>query len=185
VGGAHWGGLAFDPVSQIAVVAVNRLLAMVQLIPVDQVDTAEARRNMSRLGDEYTRMHGTPYTMRRRILVGPGGAPCTPPPFASLVAVNLGSGARAWEAPLPSPALGGPIATAGGLVFMAGTFDHALRAFDAQTGRELWKGDLPAGARATAMTYQMSRTGKQFVVVCVGGGDEWGKGDYVVAFALP
>ena len=49
----------------------------------------------------------------------------------------------------------------------------------------LWKGALPCGARATPMTYQVTRGGKQFVVVCVGGGDEWGRGDYVVAFALP
>jgi quinate dehydrogenase (quinone) len=63
--------------------------------------------------------------------------------------------------------------------------DPALRAFDTQTGRELWKGKLPGGARATPMTYQLAPGGRQFVVVSVGGSEEWGRGDYVVAFALP
>lgn len=202
VGGAHWGGLAYDPTRHIAVVPVNTLAAMVQLIPVDQLDTAEASRNGARLGDEYTRMHGTPYVMRRRMLMSPGGAPCSPPPFGKLVAINLETGTLAWDVPLGDPAalglptpaggsalgtpnLGGPIVTAGGIVFIGATMDHALRAFDIETGRELWKGTLPAGARATPMTYRVGATGKQYVVISVGGNDEWGPGDYVVAFALP
>jgi quinoprotein glucose dehydrogenase len=60
--------------------------------------------------------------------------------------------------------------------------DRRLRAFDVETGRELWSATLPAGARATPMTYMAG--GKQYIAICVGGGDEWGKGDYVVAFAL-
>ena len=202
IGGAHWGGVAYDPARHIVVLPVNTLAAMVQLIPVDQLDTADVSGNQSRLGDQYTRMHGTPYVLRRRILTGPSKLPCTPPPFGVLVAINLETGARAWEVPLGDPAglkpelaalsktplglpnLGGPIVTAGGLVFIAAAIDHALRAFDVETGRELWKGPLPAGGRATPMTYQVTPRGRQFVVVSVGGGDDWGKGDYVVAFAL-
>jgi quinoprotein glucose dehydrogenase len=200
VGGAHWGGVAYDPARHIAVIPVNRLAALVQLIPLDQLDTAEARQNAGRLDDQYTRMHGTPYVMRRRLLKAPSGLPCTPPPFGALVGINLETGARAWEVPLGDPAtlrpqlaavsrapiglpnLGGPIVTASGIAFIGATFDHFLRAFDVETGRELWRGDLPAGARATPMTYAIG--GKQYVVICVGGGDEWGAGDYVVAFSL-
>lgn len=203
IGGAHWGGLAFDPASQIAVVPVNRIAAYVQLIHLDELDTTQARQNGSRLGDQYTRMHGTPYVMRRRMLTAPNGLPCAPPPWGSLVAINLATGARAWDVPLGDPAalkpeiggisktplgtpnLGGPIVTAGGIVFIGATFDHVLRAFDVVTGKELWKGPLPGGARATPMTYQLSPHGRQFVVIAVGGGDDWGKGDYVIAFALP
>ena len=203
VGGAHWGGLTFDPVRQIAVVPVNRIAAMVQLIPLDQVDTTEMQHNKSRLGDQYTRMHGTPYVMRRRILMSSEGMPCGPTPWGSLVAIDLATGARAWDVPLGDaaflrpeaqststtrlglPNLGGPIATAGGIVFIGATPDHVLRAFDVQTGRQLWQGPLPGGARATPMTYQVTPGGRQFVVVAVGGGEHWGKGDYVVAFALP
>jgi quinoprotein glucose dehydrogenase len=202
VGGAHWGGVTFDPARHLAIVPVNRIPAFIQLIPFDKLDIAEMTQNQSRLGDQYTRMHGTPYVMRRRMITSPSRAPCTPPPWGSLVAIDLETGARVWEVPLGdaaaivpglvgisktplgTPSLGGPISTAGGLVFIGGTMDPALRAFDAETGRELWKGKLPGGARATPMTYQVTRDGKQFVVVCVGGGDEWGRGDYVVAFAL-
>jgi quinoprotein glucose dehydrogenase len=127
-------------------------------------------------------MAGTPYVMRRNMIVV-NGVPCTPPPFGKLVAIDLGTGTMAWEAALPTPNLGGPITTASGLVFLGATMDRALRAFDVETGRELWKGTLPAGARATPMTYQAG--GRQFVVIAAGGGDEWGRGDYLVAFALP
>jgi quinoprotein glucose dehydrogenase len=201
IGGAHWGGVAFDPERQLAVVPVNRVAAVVQLIAMDALDTAEARQNSSRLGDEYTRMHGTPYVMRRNWLEAPSGLPCVPPPWGSLEAIDLKTGRRAWSAPLGDPAglkaelgrlpapptglpnLGGPITTASGLVFIGAAMDRVLRAFDVETGKELWKGPLPGGARATPMTYQAG--GRQFVVVAVGGSEDWGKGDYLVAFALP
>jgi quinoprotein glucose dehydrogenase len=201
VGGAHWGGVAVDASRQIAVVPVNRLAAMVQLIPLDRFDTASARETESRLDDQYTRMHGTPYVMRRRLLRSPLGAPCAPSPWGSLVAIDLQTGAKKWDVPLGDPAaftpalgalpnrpaglpnLGGPIVTAGGVAFIGASFDHFLRAFDIESGRELWRGPLPAGARATPMTYEIG--GRQFVAIAVGGSDEWGAGDYIVAFALP
>jgi quinoprotein glucose dehydrogenase len=200
IGGAHWGGLAFDPASEVAIVPVNTIAARVQLIRLDELDTADVHANESRLGDQYTRMHGTPYVMRRNMIQTPNGIPCTPPPFGALVAVNLRTGTLAWHVPLGDPAslrpelaartatqlgtpnLGGPIVTAGGIAFIGATMDHALRAFDVATGRELWKGPLPGGARATPMTYAVG--GRQFVVIAVGGSEDWGKGDYVVAFAI-
>jgi quinoprotein glucose dehydrogenase len=127
-------------------------------------------------------MEDTPYAMRRRLLLGPDGVPCTPPPFGALVAVNLKNGERLWEAPLDTPNLGGPIVTAGRLVFMAGTIDRMIRAFDLDTGKELWKTPLPAGGRATPMTYESA--GRQFIVIAAGGGNEFGTGDAIVAFAL-
>ncbi|HEV2644391.1 MAG TPA: pyrroloquinoline quinone-dependent dehydrogenase, partial [Candidatus Elarobacter sp.] len=194
IGGAHWGGLAFDPAREIAIVPVNRLVAFVQLIPLDHVDTADVARNESRLGDQYTRMHGTPFVMRRRMLTSPSKLPCSKPPFGSLVAIDLKTGAKLWDVPLgdlaalgrsaqgpadggraPAPAaratelgspnLGGPMITAGGVVFVAATLDHAIRAFDVETGRKLWEAPLPAGGRATPMTYQLTRGGKQYVVI--------------------
>jgi quinoprotein glucose dehydrogenase len=154
----------------------------------DSMRTVDASRGMTDF--EYTRMRGTPYIMRRRLILGPTGVPCTPPPFGSLVAVNLKTGAIAWNVPLGtmgghpgSPNLGGPIVTAGGIVFIGATLDHAIRAFDTDTGRELWKADLPAGARATPMTYEAG--GRQFVVIAAGGGGPFGSGDAIIAFALP
>lgn len=191
IGGAHWGGLAFHPERRIAVVPVNRVAAMVQLIEREGFDRSAAQAESDRLGlgYEYNVMRGTPYVMRRRFLFSPSGAPCSPPPFGTLVAVDLATGKRAWERPLGEDelgavSLGGPIVTAGGLVFMAGTPDNRIRAYDVESGAELWEGGLPASARATPMTYR-GPSGRQFVVVAAGGGDLWEHGDFIVAFALP
>lgn len=202
IGGAHWGGLAWDPERQIAVIPVNRIAAEVQLIPRDSVDLTAARAESDRLGlgYEYNVMRGTPYIMRRRVLTAPSGMPCSPPPFGSLVAVDLRSGQHLWEVPLgsferlvPSDVelppdwgsvnLGGPIITAGGLVFIGAAMDRALKAYDIETGREVWRGALPESGRATPMTYRLG-SGEQYVVIAVGGGGDFGEGDYVVAFRL-
>jgi len=190
IGGAHWGGVAVDPVRQIAVVPVNRVAAVVQLIPRDSFDHARAMADDKRLGRdyEYNGMEGTPYVMRRRILLSPGRLPCTPPPFGTLVAIDLKTGGRLWEVPLGSPArllppeqaakipaewgspsLGGPIVTAGGVVFIGAALDRWLHAYDIETGRELWRGPLPESGKATPMTYRLA-SGEQLVVIAVGVG---------------
>jgi quinoprotein glucose dehydrogenase len=87
-----------------------------------------------------------------------------------------------------SISLGGPIVTAGGLVFIAGTIDPFLRAFDMATGEELWKVQLSANGHATPMTYQLSPSGKQFLVIAAGGHaklTEEPQSDALVAFTLP
>ena len=201
IGGAHWGGVAADDQSGIVVVPVNRIAAMVQLIPAKGFDLTAARQESSRLGQgyEYTLMEGTPYVMRRRLLLGPGSVPCTPPPFGALVAMSLRTGQRLWEVPLGTPPLppgapappinlgmpnlGGPIVTAGRLVFIAATLDRMFRAFDIDSGKELWTAPLPAGGRATPMTYEAN--GRQFVVIAAGGGNEFGSGDAILALSLP
>ena len=204
IGGAHWGGVAVDPVRQIAVVPVNRVAAVVQLIPREGFRHEQAMAEDKRLGRdyEYNGMLGTPYVMRRRILLSPAGLPCTPPPFGTLVAIDLKTGGRLWEVPLGSPtrlgppeqaakipaewgspSLGGPIVTAGGVVFIGAALDRWLHAYDIETGRELWRGPLPESGKATPMSYQLG-SGEQFVVIAVGGGGAWGAGDYVVAFRL-
>ena len=195
IGGAHWGGVAVDEGRALAVVPVNTIPAMVQLFPAEGFNGDSIRREDAQRGltdFEYTRMRGTPYVMRRRLILGPTGLPCTPPPFGALVAVNLNTGRIAWSVPLGtmgdtpnlgSPNLGGPIVTASGLVFIGATLDRGFRAFDVETGRELWKAALPAGARATPMTYEVG--GRQFVVIAAGGSGTFGAGDAIVAFALP
>ena len=83
--------------------------------------------------------------------------------------------------------MGGPITTASGLVFIGAAMDNYLRAFDIDTGEELWKGRLPAGGQATPMTYRLRENGKQYVVLAAGGHRNMGTtvGDSVVTFALP
>ena len=83
--------------------------------------------------------------------------------------------------------LGGSIVTAGGLVFIAATNDSRFRAFDKDSGKELWVTRLPASGHATPMTFRGKKSGKQFVVIAAGGGNKYNKvySDALVAFALP
>jgi quinoprotein glucose dehydrogenase len=206
IGGAHWGGVTYDPTRQIVVVPVNRIPIEVKLIPHANFDQAKASDAGETRGPsaQYTHMRGTPYVMRRQFMFGPGGAPCSPPPFGSLVAIDLNSGTTKWDVPLGtlgsmlppgvsaeqaaalgSLNLGGAISTAGGLVFVAATLDASLRAFDIETGKELWKGQLPASGKATPMTFRGPKDGRQYVVIAAGGdGEVFGSGDAIVAFRL-
>ena len=202
IGGAHWGGMAVDSARQIAVVPVNLLPAMVQLIPADRLNADSVRREDAARGItdfEYTRMRETPYVMRRRLMMGPSGVPCVAPPWGGLVGVNLRQGGVAWRVPLGdmtpadqrapgrpptgAPNLGGPIVTASGVVFIGATLDRMFRAFDVETGKELWSAALPAGARATPMTYAVN--GKQYVAVAAGGAGPFGSSDTILVYGLP
>jgi quinoprotein glucose dehydrogenase len=198
-GGVNWGSTAFDSERQLVIAAVNHVPMVVTLVPRDQFDTA--RRSGSWPDSEFAAQTGTPYGMRRELLASPFGLPCTAPPWGTLAAVDLRRNAIRWQVMLgstrdmtpwfiPSPTLGmpnmgGPIVTDGGLAFIGAAMDNYLRAFDVDTGRELWKGRLPAGGQATPMSYQVN--GRQFVVIAAGGhgGLDTKQGDYVVAFALP
>lgn len=197
-GGVNWGGLAFDPGRQIAFVNTSSAMHLVTLIPADQV---EARRR-SEPETEISPQAGAPFGMRREALLGPLGLPCNPPPWGQLHAVDMRTGQVLWEVPLGTtrdlapgtqllmrgtgtPNFGGPIATGSGLVFIGAAMDDYLRAFDGRTGKELWKGRLPAGGQATPMTYVWK--GRQYVVIAAGGHSksDTRRGDSVVAFALP
>jgi quinoprotein glucose dehydrogenase len=198
-GGVNWGSTAFDSERQLVIAAVNHVPMVVTLVPRDQFDTA--RRSDAWPDSEFAAQTGTPYGMRREMLASPFGLPCTAPPWGTLAAVDLRRNAIRWQVMLgstrdmtpwfiPSPTLGmpnmgGPIVTDGGLAFIGAAMDNYLRAFDVDTGRELWKGRLPAGGQATPMSYQVN--GRQFVVIAAGGhgGLDTKQGDYVVAFALP
>jgi quinoprotein glucose dehydrogenase len=97
-------------------------------------------------------------------------------------------GAHAQQIPPGSISLGGPIVTAGGVVFIAGTTDSYIRGFHVETGKELWKSQLPASANATPMTYRLETNGKQYLVIAAGGHPKLTEeklGDALVAFTLP
>jgi quinoprotein glucose dehydrogenase len=196
IGGMNWGGFAFDPASGLLILPSNHLAAEVRLIKREDFNALLESRGRSIDGDwEFARQRGTPYGMMRRFLLSPKHIPCTAPPWGTLIAIDTRTGDKKWEVPLGklstklpaqfgSISLGGPIVTAGGLVFVAGTLDPAIYAFDVATGKQLWRGDLPTSARATPMTFR-GPNGKQYLVVAAGSHQPAGDqplGDYLVAF---
>ena len=197
-GGVNWGSVAHDPARGLVIVPTNRLGFVLRLIPRARF---QAERAAGR-GGEFSAQAGTPYGMFREALLSPQGLPCNPPPWGTLAAVDLTTGDVRWEVPLgTTPELasipesrhwgsanfGGALTTAGGLVFIAAARDTALRAFDVETGRVLWEGELPASGQATPMTYRATPGGRQCVVIAAGGHGKMDttRGDHVVAFALP
>jgi quinoprotein glucose dehydrogenase len=149
---------------------------------------------------------GAPASMGTNFWNGDTGWPCQTPPWGELLAVNVNTGDIAWRVPLGSyealdklgvPATGtinrgGPIATAGGVVFIAASLDARFRAFDAKTGKVLWTANITEAGRTVPMTY-MGRNGKQYVAVLAAGGevpkgravDPQKLGGRLFVFALP
>ena len=186
-GGINWGGVTFDPVRQLLIVNSMRLPAWVKL-------------RTRGPGETGGNMRGTPYVMDRAVWVGPSGNPCVRGPWGMIRAIDLANGTVKWEHPLGveprvsagneaatwgTPNVGGSLATAGGLLFISAARDELLRAFDSETGRELWKAKLPGGGQATPMTFRID--GRQYVVIAAGGHGDYGTGvtDQVVAYRLP
>jgi len=196
-GGSNWGGIGWDAQRQVAIANVMHFPFVVALIPRDRF---EQERDSGHYRDtEFSPQLGTPYGMRRKPLISSWGLPCVKPPWGTLAAVDMQAGEILWQVPLGTtrdltglpfgfnyglPGLGGPLVTAPGLVLVGAVMDDYLRAFDIDTGEELWRGRLPAGGQATPMTYQLG--GRQYVVIAAGGHGSLGttRGDYLVAFAL-
>jgi quinoprotein glucose dehydrogenase len=128
----------------------------------------------------------------------PKGYPAVKPPWGTMSAIDLNTGEYVWRTtlgelpeltargipPTGTENYGGPVVTAGGLIFIAASKDERLHAFDQETGKLLWQAELPAGGYATPATYEVK--GRQYVVIACGGGKMHTKsGDAYVAFALP
>jgi quinoprotein glucose dehydrogenase len=194
VGGVNWGSAAYDPQRHIMVANTNRLVAWVKLIPREKFQAETNKEQDNRIFGEFAEQAGAPYGIYRTFIFSPNKLPCNAPPWGTTKAIDLFSGKQLWDVPLGtlvpgkqtgSLNLGGPIITAGGVVFTSAAMDLYLRAFDIETGKELWKYQLPAGGQATPMTYTVGH--KQYLVIAAGGHGKLGtkQGDYVLAFTLP
>lgn len=197
-GGTNWGGLAFDPDNDTVYVNTSNAMHLITLIKAK--DFTKAREHFR--GKEVAPQTGAPFGMMREVMLSPWGIPCNPPPWGQLHAVDMHTGKIIWSVPLGTtqdmapysqyflgnigvPNIGGPMVTASGLVFIGAAMDDYIRAFDARSGKELWKGRLPAGGQATPMTYLWK--GRQYVVIAAGGHEKLGtkRGDQLIAYALP
>jgi quinoprotein glucose dehydrogenase len=205
IGAASWGGLGIDRSRNILVSNNNSIAYYMQLIPRAEAP-ADARIIRDPTSYEWLPMEQTPYVVRIRPFLSPLDVPCNQPPWGRIQAIDLLTGRTLWNhsigtardsgplghaTHLPiqigTPTQGGPISTAGGVTFIAATADNYLRAFNTQTGQELWRGRLPAGGQATPMTFTSPKSGRQFIVVSAGGHPalRTTRGDYLVAYALP
>ncbi|WP_028238573.1 glucose/quinate/shikimate family membrane-bound PQQ-dependent dehydrogenase [Stutzerimonas azotifigens] len=192
-----WGGVSIDPARQIVFMNPSYMAFTSQLVPSDQV--GEGQRISETEGVQPNK--GAPFGVILQPLLSPLGLPCQAPAWGYVAAADLTTGELIYKrrngtirdsSPIPLPiemgvpSLGGTITTAGGVGFLSGTLDQYLRAYDLNTGEELWKGRLPAGGQTTPMTYT-GADGRQYVLVMAGGHGSLGtrQGDYVLAFALP
>jgi quinoprotein glucose dehydrogenase len=181
IGGLHWGGLAFDATRRLLIAPVNRLPAVIRLMPradYDKMKTAHPDR-------ETTEQDGTPFSMSRQFFLSPKGVPCVAPPWGELVAINADTGDIAWRVtlgdlrpqfklppgpPTGSPSLGGIAITDTGVAFLGATLDGFFRAFNTENGQLLWETRLPTSARATPLIFT-TPSGRQMVAIAAGGHD--------------
>jgi outer membrane protein assembly factor BamB len=182
-GGANWGGGSFDPATGTLYVNSMDVAAFMRLVR----RPADARLPWRTQG--FGRFWDS------------NNYPCQQPPWGSLTAIDINKGDFRWQVRLGefdeltkrgipktgTPNLGGSIVTAGGLVFIAATNDGKFRAFDKDTGEELWVTRLPASGHATPLTYLGKKSGRQFVAIASGGGNKYNTefSGKLVVFALP
>jgi glucose dehydrogenase len=176
LGGGNWSGASFDPRSGYLFVNMSNIGSVGVMTPQPS-GSPEAYERGSQWG-AYARFWDSHHY------------PCQQPPWGTLSAINLNTGTIAWQSTLgvvdalaakgiPQTGiynLGGSIATDGGLVFIGATSDHRLRAFSSKTGKELWVTRLESNGHATPLTYLGERSQKQFVVIAVGPGGNFGDG---------
>jgi quinoprotein glucose dehydrogenase len=197
-GGINWGSAAWDPGRGLLVLNHTQAAMVQRLVP--RADVPQTTKNPP--FDILFPQEGAPYGLLQSVFVSSWGIPCTRPPWSELIAIDLASGEVAWRVPFGStrglapwpfwldwgvPSMGGPLVTASGLVFIGAAMDGYFRAFDVETGDELWREALPAGGQANPMTYRVREDGRQYVVIAAGGHATLGTtpGDWLIAYALP
>ncbi|WCM50959.1 glucose/quinate/shikimate family membrane-bound PQQ-dependent dehydrogenase [Pseudomonas sp. WJP1] len=200
LGGMNWGSVSVDPNTNYMFVNDMRLGLANYMIPRDKIKAGASGIEMGVVPQE-----GTPFGAMRERFLSAVGIPCQKPPFGTMSAIDLKTHKLMWQVPVGTvqdtgplgirmhlpipigmPTLGASLATQSGLLFFAGTQDFYLRAFDTGNGNEIWKARLPVGSQSGPMTYVSPKTGKQYILLTVGGARQsTDRGDYVIAYALP
>ncbi|ELC6297820.1 pyrroloquinoline quinone-dependent dehydrogenase [Enterobacter hormaechei] len=195
-GGVQWGGVAFDPQKQIAIVNTSHIVQYVKLYSREDYDNADKDS-----GNEsgFAPQEGAPYGMRLLVASNWLGMPCWQPPFGEIVALDMHTGDVKWRRPIGasqqygffmpeswgSPTIGGPAVTAGGVIFIGASMDAKVRAYSVDSGEELWSDQAEAPAVANPSVYEYK--GRQYVAFVAGGNtilkDQ--VGDQVAVYALP
>jgi quinoprotein glucose dehydrogenase len=193
--GGVWGGVSIDPTTNTIFVNVTNMAAYVAVLPADAQSDAKSRGPSTggyRTVDAFTKF------------MDPNGMPCIQPPWGEMVAVNGNTGDVAWRTPLGRAEIygalgehtgminyGGSMVTAGGLLFVGGITmscseckhdDPEVRAFDTQSGVEVWRARLSAGTKSNLMTF-VGKSGRQYLVATSSGRQD--ANIAMVAFALP
>ncbi|WP_313110017.1 glucose/quinate/shikimate family membrane-bound PQQ-dependent dehydrogenase [Atlantibacter sp.] len=203
----EWGGISVDQSRQVAIANPIALPFVSKLMPRGPDNPMEPSDPPHAASGQETGIqpqYGVPFGVTLNPFLSPFGLPCKQPAWGYISALDLKTNEVVWKKrigtprdslpfslpfPLPfnlgMPMLGGPISTAGNVLFIGATADNYLRAYNMTNGKKLWEGRLPAGGQATPMTYEVN--GKQYVVISAGGHGSFGTkmGDYIVAFALP
>lgn len=195
-GGVQWGGVAFDPESQTALVNTSHIVQTLKLYSREQYESAE-RASGNESG--FASQEGAPYGILLEVAQNWLGMPCWEPPFGELVALDMTTGDVKWRRPVGasqqygfympeswgSPTIGGPAVTAGNIVFIGASMDAKVRAYSLETGEELWSDQVEAPSVSNPAVYEYE--GRQYVAFVAGGNtilkDE--VGDQVAVYALP
>jgi quinoprotein glucose dehydrogenase len=209
LGGSEWAGVGVDPERRLMALNVNHFAMYDQMIPRAEADRRGVKpfkAGSVPLDKDFAVQWGTPYATLQGGFVSPLEVPCIKPPYSEIAVVDLATRKTLWRQPLGTgrdsgpfhlqsllpirmgvPAVGGPLVTRSGLLFIAATQERTFRAFELTTGRLLWQDRLPAGGHAAPMTFYSTRSGRQFVVIPASGHFlmKSGHADYLVAYALP
>lgn len=195
-GGVQWGGVAYDPNSQTAVVNTSHIVQTLKLW-----DRASYEKAANAKGNEsgFSPQEGAPFGMSLFTAMNWAGMPCWAPPFGELVAIDMHTGDVKWRRPIGasqqygfympesmgSPTIGGPAVTAGGVIFIGASMDSKVRAYALDTGKELWSDVVEAPAVANPAVYQYK--GREYVAFVAGGNSILKEqvGDEVAVYALP
>ena len=195
-GGVQWGGVAFDPESQTAIVNTSHIVQYLKLYSREDYEQAD-----SGSGNEvgFSPQEGAPYGMRLKVALNWLGMPCWEPPYGEIVALDMTTGDVKWRRPVGasqqygffmpeswgSPTIGGPAVTAGGVIFIGASMDAKVRAYSLETGDELWSDQVEAPSVSNPAVYEYE--GRQYVAF-IGGGNTILKqqvGDQIAVYALP